>query len=97
MNPYQDPLGKDAHRGLERFMQKFHQPGVPSHTIITDPDYYVFLWFTNAAGSVIQCPYTKGNYVPRMRSESHKDFSFDAINSAFDDGIGINGNGQEQP
>lgn len=98
LNPYGDPLGRDAHQGLERFMQKFHQPGVPSHTIITDPDYYVFLWFHNAIGSLIECPYTKGgNYVPKMRSEMHKDFSFDAINAKFEDGIGINGNGQDNP
>ena len=98
LNPYQDPMGKDAHQGLERFMQKFHQPGVPSHTIITDPDYYVFLWFHNAIGSPIECPYTKGgNYVPKLRLEMSKDFSFDNINAKFEDGIGINGNGQDSP
>ena len=38
-NPFQDALGKDAHQGLQRFLDKFHQPGVPSHTLITDAEF----------------------------------------------------------
>lgn len=52
-NPYQDPMGDDAHQGLERWLDKFHQPAVPNYTIITDPEYYVFLWFHNAVGNLI--------------------------------------------
>lgn len=73
LNPYQDPMGKDAHQGLERFLNKFHKPGVPSHTIITDPEYFVHLWFHNAIGNLIECPYTKGKgYHPRMDTEKTK-------------------------
>ena len=43
-------MGDDAHEGLSNFLQKFHDPTIPSHTIITDPEYYVFLWFHNANG-----------------------------------------------
>lgn len=50
-------MGDDAHQGLERFLDKFHQPGVPAYTIITDPEYYVFLWFHDAIGNLITCPY----------------------------------------
>lgn len=55
--PFQDPMGNDAHRGLENFLKKFHQPAVPTHTIITDPEYYIMLWFHNANGNLIYCPY----------------------------------------
>lgn len=72
-NPYQDPMGNDAHQGLERFLDAFHQPGVPSHTIITDPEYYVFLWFHDALGNLIQCPYL-GGYTPKLK-ESSVDFN----------------------
>ena len=61
-NGFQDPMGNDAHSGLERWLDRFHQPSVPSHTIITDPDFYVFLWFHNANGRLIKCPYTNDEY-----------------------------------
>ena len=56
-NGFQDPLGNDAHLGLERFIEAFHKPACPAYTIITDPDYYVFLWFHDANGKLIYCPY----------------------------------------
>lgn len=65
-NPYQDPMGNDAHQGLERWLDKFHQPTVPNYTIITDPEYYVFLWFHNAVGNLIQCPYLMGGWKPKL-------------------------------
>ena len=70
------------------FLDKFHQPGVPSHTIITDPEYYVFLWFHNALGDLIDCPYTDGGngYVPRLASTS---VDFDNVNKSFYDKKGI--------
>ena len=88
LNGFQDPCGNDAHQGLELFLDKFHQPGVPSHTIITDPEYYVFLWFHNALGDLIDCPYTDGGngYVPRLASTS---VDFDNVNKSFYDKKGI--------
>ena len=88
LNGFQDPCGNDAHQGLELFLNKFHQPGVPSHTIITDPEYYVFLWFHNALGDLIDCPYTDGGngYVPRLASTS---VDFDNVNKSFYDKKGI--------
>ena len=88
LNGFQDPMGNDAHQGLELFLDKFHQPGVPSHTIITDPEYYVFLWFHNALGELIDCPYTDGgkHYVPRLSSTS---VDFDNVNKSFYDKKGI--------
>lgn len=66
-NPYQDPMGDDAHQGLERWLDKFHQPTVPNYTIITDPEYYVFLWFHNAIGNLIECPYASfENWTPKL-------------------------------
>lgn len=88
LNGFHDPMGNDAHQGLELFLDKFHQPGVPSHTIITDPEYYVFLWFHNALGDLIDCPYTDGGngYVPRLASTS---VDFDNVNKSFYDKKGI--------
>lgn len=87
LNPFQDPMGNDAHDGLEKFLDKFHQPGVPSHTIITDPEYYVFLWFHNAVGELIDCPYTNGqNYVSRLHQNN---VNFDSVNSSFQTHTGI--------
>lgn len=67
-NPFQDPMGNDTHRGLERFLDKFHQPGIPAYTLSTDPDYYVFLWFHNANGNLISCPY--------IHPDGYKNFLF---------------------
>jgi len=69
-NGFQDPMGNDTHDGLEKFLDKFHQPAVPSYTIITDPDYYVFLWFHNAVGNLIECPYVSKEYKPKLISTS---------------------------
>lgn len=93
-NPYQDPMGVDAQQGLERFLDKFHQPGVPSHTIITDPEYFVFLWFHNAVGNLIDCPYTSGSYTPSLNGVPGGS-SFDQVNKSFQDGQGIQGNGTD--
>lgn len=84
-NANQDPMGNDAHQGLERFLDKFHQPGVPSHTIITDPEYFVFLWFHDANGKLIDCPYIS-DYTPKLSSTSVK---FSTANKSFNDGQGI--------
>lgn len=69
-NGFQDPMGNDAHLGLERFLDKFHQPGVPTHTIITDPEYFVFLWFHDANGKLIHNPYTQTDYEPKLKGTS---------------------------
>ena len=69
-NPYQDPMGYDAHQGLERWLDKFHQPTVPNYTIITDPEYYVFLWFHNAVGNLIQCPYVESGWKPKLEKSA---------------------------
>ena len=93
---FQDPCGNDAHQGLERFLDKFHQPTVPSHTIITDPEYYVFLWFHNANGNLIYCPYTawdQEDYKPRLK-ESYVEFS--TVNRKFHNQYGIQ-SGTEDP
>lgn len=63
-------MGNDAHQGLERWLDKFHQPGVPNYTIITDPEYYVFLWFHNSIGNLIQCPYTDGGWLPLLEKSA---------------------------
>ena len=75
-------MGNDSHQGLERFLEKFHQPSVPSHTIITDPEYYVFLWFHDALGNLIYCPYTDHGYTTRLSESS---VEFDTVNSKFYD------------
>ena len=80
LNPYQDPMGNDAHQGLERFLDKFHQPGIPSHTIITDAEYYVFLWFHDANGNLIRCPYLLSEYTTRLKASS---VNFGSANSNF--------------
>lgn len=83
-NGFQDPMGNDAHQGLERFLDKFHQPTIPTHTIITDPEYYVFLWFHNAIGNIIWNPYTDTGYKTRLNSTSiffgHDNYSLDDLN-----------------
>lgn len=84
-NGFQDPMGNDAHMGLERFLDKFHQPGVPQYTIITDPDYYVFLWFHNANGELIDCPYVDF-YTPQLASTS---IDFHSVNGFAIDSLGI--------
>lgn len=76
-NGFQDPMGNDAHSGLERWLDKFHQPTVPSHTIITDPEYFVFLFFHDANGNLINCPYTNAGYVTRLNESS---VDFDKVN-----------------
>ena len=42
---------------MKKFLDKFHQPGKPSYTIITDPD---------ALGTVIKCPYLIEEYKPKL-------------------------------
>lgn len=59
---------------MRKFLDKFHQPGKPSYTIITDPEYYVFLWFHDALGSVIKCPYLIEEYKPKL-STAYVEFS----------------------
>ncbi len=73
-------MGNDAHDGLRKFLDKFHQPGKPSHTIITDPEYYVFLWFHDSMGSLIRCPYLLDEWKPQLAS-AYVDFR--AVNSNF--------------
>ena len=86
-NPFQDPMGNDAHQGLERWLDKFHQPTVPNYTIITDPEYYVFLWFHNAVGNLIECPYAGPDFwIPKL-DKSAIDYS--GANSAIYQGDGI--------
>ena len=68
--PFQDPMGNDAHQGLERWLDKFHQPTVPNYTIITDPEYYVFLWFHNAVGNLIRCPYVESGWKPKLEQSA---------------------------
>ena len=88
-------MGDDAHEGLKHWLDKFHQPTVPGYTIITDPEYFVFLWFHDANGRLINCPYTKGKkYVPRLKSTS---VDFDSVNSAFNDQVGIQSGNQNLP
>lgn len=79
LNPYQDPMGDDAHSGLERFLDTFHKPGDPVHTIITDPEYFVFLWFHDALGNLIRCPYLNAGYKPLLEGTSQE---FDKTNAA---------------
>ena len=86
LNPHQDPMGNDAHQGLERFLKKLHQPGVPSHTIITDPDFYVFLWFHDANGRLIDCPYVTKEYKTFLEESS---VQFGKANPQFYDREGI--------
>jgi len=88
MNPYQDPMGWDLHDGLTKFLDKFHQPTVPGHTLITDPDFQVFLWFHDAMGNLIHCPYTTSGYQPKM-STAYVDFG--KANPKFNDGVPIAG------
>ena len=78
-------MGMDAHRGLERWLDTFHQPGVPSHTIITDPEYFVFLWFHDANGNLIHCPYIpypndKESYERRLKETT---VDFKTVNTPF--------------
>ena len=87
-NPFQDRLGTEQQLGLERFLDKFHQPGIPSHTIITDPEYSVYLWFHNAIGNLIDCPYVTGNYETRLHETS---VVFDSVNAPFGSRQGIEG------
>lgn len=83
-------MGKDAHQGLENFLNKFHQPTVPQFTIITDPEYFVFLWFHNANGELIDCPYVSDQYIPKLSSTS---INFDDVNKGpFHHPYGIQGN-----
>jgi len=79
-------MGGDAHQGLERWLNKFHQPTVPSHTIITDPEFFVFLWFHDAKGNLIKCPYTMGDYKTTLASTS---VDFAKTNKPFNDMVGI--------
>jgi len=71
---------------LERFLDKFHQPGIPAYTIITDPEYYVFLWFHDANGNIIKCPYFIKEYVPKLHESS---VNFENANCPFSHGEGI--------
>ncbi len=81
-NPFQDVCGNDAHQGLERWLDKFHQPTVPNYTIITDPEYYVFLWFHNAVGNLIRCPYLEAGYVSKLdKGEDGPAIDYSKINS----------------
>lgn len=89
LNSFQDPMGRDSHSGLERFLSKFHQPTVPSHTIITDPEYSVYLWFHDANGKLIDCPYTNGGYTPVLKWLDVK-----SINSSFIGKYSILGGGE---
>ena len=63
-------MGDDLHSGLEWWLDEFHKPGVPGSTIITDPEYFVFLWFYDAIGNVIECPYQSSNYKTRLASSA---------------------------
>ena len=74
---------------MERFLDKFHQPSIPSHTIITDPEYFVFLWFHNANGQLIRCPYLEAVYENAPLKRSSVDFL--KVNASFDDHVGIQG------
>ena len=58
---------------MKKFLDKFHQPGKPSYTIITDPEYYVFLWFHDALGNLIKCPYLIDEYTPKLK-DSYVEF-----------------------
>ena len=89
-NPFQDPLGDDAHQGLERFLDKFHQPGVPGYTLITDPEDYVFLWFHDAQGNLIKCPYLESEYVTFLAQKAPASkLDFGELNKNFASGTGI--------
>lgn len=79
-------MGNDVHQGLERFLDKFHQPAVPNYTIITDPEYYVFLWFHDALGNLIECPYAGWAYWMPKLEKSAIDYS--AANWCFFRGTG---------
>lgn len=79
-------MGNDSFQGLERFMSKMHQPGQPSHTIITDPEFFVFLWFHDANGTLIQCPYL-ANLPGKLKNRP----DFSSVNKAFGAKDGIQG------
>ena len=72
---------------MERWLDKFHQPTVPAYTIITDPEYYVFLWFHDAQGNLIWSPYgSKGDYTPKLSKSS---VEFKTANKGIGEGTGI--------
>lgn len=43
---------------------------MPNYTIITDPEYYVFLWFHDALGNLIECPYVDGSWTPKLEKSA---------------------------
>lgn len=60
---------------------------MPNYTIITDPEYYVFLWFHNSIGNLIQCPYLLDGYVSKLDKGKEKDeppaIDYAKLNSPF--------------
>ena len=60
---------------------------MPNYTIITDPEYYVFLWFHNAVGNLIECPYLLDGYVSKLDKGKEKNsppaIQYAKLNSPF--------------